>query len=87
MLHSHASKHLLVLKQLLGVAHILLASNHPAINYVNASEQIGCRAPLLRDYSSVSKCLLARECDIALGRYHSSMVYPHVLTKQFQSSS
>ena len=39
------------------------------INWVNTGKQIGCHAPLISDYSSASKCLLASECDIALGQY------------------
>ena len=45
-----------------GAAPILLASIHPAINRVNTCEQIGCRTPLIGNYSSASKCLLVREC-------------------------
>ena len=40
---------------------------HPAINWIKASEQTGCHTPLISDYSSMRKCLLAHECDIALG--------------------
>ena len=44
-------------------------SIHPAINWENTHEQNGCHAPLISDYSSTSKHLLAHECDVALERY------------------
>ena len=51
------------------MAPISLASIHLTINWVNTRKQNGCHAPLISDYSSASKYLLARKCDVALERY------------------
>ena len=51
------------------MAPISLASIHPAINWENTHERNGCHAPLISDYTSMSKFFLARECDVALERY------------------
>ena len=40
-----------------------------SINWENTRERNGCHAPLFSEYSSTSKCLLVRECDVALERY------------------
>ena len=53
------------------MAPISLASIHPAMNWVNTSKQTGCHAPLISTYFSVSYCSLVRECDNALGWYHT----------------
>ena len=36
---------------------------------MNSHKQNGCHAPLISDFSSASKCLLAGECDVVLERY------------------
>jgi len=67
MLHLH--------EQVLGRARIvdnqggLLTSIHPFYSRVNTCEQNGCHTPLINDYSSMNKCLLIHECDVALERY------------------
>jgi len=52
------------------VAHILLTSIHPThkrgVTYVSLTYH----ASLISDYSSISKYLLTRKCDIALEGYH-----------------
>jgi len=56
------------------MAPISLVSILPVYSGVNTRERNGCHAPLLSDYSSMNKCLLARECNVALERYH---IYVH----------
>jgi len=48
----------------------------PVYSGENTREQNGCHAPLISDYSSVSKCLLVCECDGALKRYRSLLQLP-----------
>jgi len=42
---------------------------------VNTCERIRCHAPLISYYSSISECLVACECDIALGRYRVALMH------------
>ena len=53
------------------VVTVSLTNIHLTINSKNIRERNGCHTPSISDYSSASKCLLARECDIALERYHT----------------
>ena len=55
------------------MAPVSLANIHHALNWENTCERNGCNAPLISYYSGVSKCLLARECDIALELHCSPM--------------
>ena len=41
--------------------------------HLNVRQQNGCHALLINDCSSASKCSLACECDVALGRYRTSL--------------
>jgi len=51
------------------VAPILLVNILPVYSGMNIHERNGCHAPLFSNYSSASKCLLARECDVTRERY------------------
>jgi len=57
-----------------GMALILLASIHPYKCFSNTHDRNGCHAPLLDNYSIMSKLTCACECDVALGLYRNS---PH----------
>ena len=53
------------------MAPVSLVSILPVNSGVNTHEWNGCHTPLLSDYSSTSKCLLAHKCNVALERYHT----------------
>ena len=53
------------------MAPISLVSTLPVYSGVNTCKQNGCHVPLLSNYSSTSKCLLVRKCDVALKRYRT----------------
>ena len=57
------------------MAPVSLASIQPTINWENTHKQNGYHAPLFSNYSSTSKCLLVRKCDIALEGYRMYAVY------------
>ena len=63
------------------MAPISLVSILPVYSGVNTRERNGCHAPLLSDYSSTSKCLLVRECDVALEWYRTC--YCCIFSKHF----
>ena len=60
------------------MAPISLVSILPVYSGVNTRKQNGCHAPLLSHYSSTSKCLLTRKCDVALKWYCIIHVAMHV---------
>ena len=63
----------------------LVMSIHPVYNRVNIHKQNGCHAPLISHFC-VSKCLLAGECDVALGWYctiYSLVCWWHPFYNQF----
>ena len=51
------------------MAPILLVSILPVYSGMNICERNGCHAPLFSDFSSMSKCLPVRECDVAREQY------------------
>ena len=57
-----------------------LASIHPAINWENTHERNGCHTLLISDYSSTSKYLHARECNVALEQYRSLIFSTELIT-------
>ena len=59
------------------MAPIFLVYILPVYSGVNTREQNGCHAPLLSDYSSTSKSLLARKCEVALERYRTTYYLIH----------
>jgi len=60
------------------MAPISLVSILPVYSGVNTRKQNRCHAPLLSHYSSTSKCLLTRKCDVALKWYCIIHVAMHV---------
>ena len=68
------------------MACILLASIHPTYKRGMAHISLACHAPLIIDYSTASKCLLTRKCDIALEQYHictASTIMMHDLSSTY----
>jgi len=55
------------------VAPNLIMSCHPVYSRVKTLKQNGCHAPFFSDYSSMNKCLLMHDCNLALMQYHRQL--------------
>jgi len=49
----------------------LFAHEHSPYYKVNSHKWNRCHAPLISDYSSMSKCSLMHKCNVTLGWYHT----------------